>query len=155
MATEYLRRCVELAAEALDAGDHPFGSVLVGPQDVVLAEERNREVTDADPTAHPELALARWAALNLPPAVRSGCTVYTSGEHCPMCAAAHGWVGLGPIVYAGSAAQLAAWRAGWGQPASPVAVLPITALVPGLSVTGPVAPFDEQMRTLHEQAANR
>ena len=45
MATEYLRRCVELAAEALDAGDHPFGSVLVGPQDVVLAEERNREVT--------------------------------------------------------------------------------------------------------------
>src|SRR3954447_3166033 len=61
MATEYLRRCVELAAQALDAGDHPFGSVLVGPPDVVLAEERNREVTDADPTAHPELALARWA----------------------------------------------------------------------------------------------
>jgi hypothetical protein len=58
-------------------------------------------------------------------------------------------------VYAGSGAQLAAWRAGWGQPAPPVAVLPITALVPGLSVTGPVAPFDDQMRTLHEQAAHR
>lgn len=25
----YLRRCVELAAEALEAGDEPFGSVLV------------------------------------------------------------------------------------------------------------------------------
>ena len=25
----HLRRCVELAAEAVDAGDHPFGSVLV------------------------------------------------------------------------------------------------------------------------------
>src|SRR4051812_11138494 len=155
MATEHLRRCVELAAQALDAGDHPFGSVLVGPQDVVLAEEGNREVTVADPTAHPELALPRGAAANLPPAVRAACTVYTSGEHCPMCAAAHGWVGLGPIVYAGSGAQLATWRAGWEQPTSPVAVLPITVLVPGLSVTGPVAPFDEQMRTLHEQATNR
>jgi len=26
----YLRRCVELAAEAVEAGDFPFGSVLVG-----------------------------------------------------------------------------------------------------------------------------
>ena len=26
----YLRRCVELAAEALEAGDEPFGSLLVG-----------------------------------------------------------------------------------------------------------------------------
>jgi tRNA(Arg) A34 adenosine deaminase TadA len=155
MSAEFLRRCVDLAAEALDAGDYPFGSVLVGPDGVVLAEERNREVTDSDPTAHPELALARWAAANLPVQVRGTCTVYTSGEHCPMCAAAHGWVGLGPIVYAGSSAQLAAWRAAWGQPASPVAVLPITAIVPGLNVAGPVAPFDAQMRTLHEQAAQR
>jgi tRNA(Arg) A34 adenosine deaminase TadA len=155
MTDEHLRRCVELAAEALAAGDHPFGSVLAGPAGAVLAEDRNREVTDADPTAHPELALARWAVTNLSPAERAASTVYTSGEHCPMCAAAHGWVGLGPIVYAGSAAQLAAWRAGWGQPASPVAVLPIARIVPGLTVTGPVAPFDEQMRALHEQAAKR
>jgi len=25
--------------------------------------------------------------------------MYTSGEHCPMCAAAHGWVGIGKLVY--------------------------------------------------------
>jgi tRNA(Arg) A34 adenosine deaminase TadA len=155
MTIEYLRRCVELAAEALDAGDYPFGSVLAGPDGAVLAEERNREVTDDDPTAHPEFALARWAAANLPPEVRPECTVYTSGEHCPMCAAAHGWVGLGPIVYAVSATQLAGWRAGWGQSPSPVAVLPIPAVAPGLSVAGPVAPFDEQMRALHERAAKR
>jgi len=28
------------------------------------------------------------------PAERLQATVYTSGEHCPMCAAAHGWAGL-------------------------------------------------------------
>src|SRR3712207_7274778 len=36
-------------------------------------------------------------------------TVYTSGEHCPLCAAAHAWVGLGRIVYASSSVQLTAW----------------------------------------------
>ena len=149
----HLRRCVELARAALEAGDDPFGSLLVDGAGAVRREERNR-AGGGDETQHPELALAQWSA-SLTAEERAACTVYTSGEHCPMCAAAHGWVGLGPIVYAGSGAQLSAWRAGWGQPASPVAVLPITAVVPGLSVTGPVAPFDEQMRTLHERAANR
>ncbi|MBU2663886.1 nucleoside deaminase [Actinoplanes bogorensis] len=152
---EHLRRCVELAAEALEAGDHPFGSLLTGPDGTVLAEDRNREVSANDPTAHPEFALAQWAAANLTAGDRAASIVYTSGEHCPMCAAAHGWVGLGPIVYAGSSTQLAAWRAGWGQEPSPVAVLPIERIVPGLHVTGPVAPFDEQMRVLHERAAKR
>ena len=34
----YLRRCVELAAEAVAAGDFPFGSVLVAADGTVLAE---------------------------------------------------------------------------------------------------------------------
>ena len=96
----YLRRCVELAAQAVEAGDFPFGSVLVGADGTVLTEDRNREVTAGDPTRHPEFELARWAATNLSPQDRAAATVYTSGEHCPMCAAAHGWVGLGRIVYA-------------------------------------------------------
>ncbi len=151
----HLRRCVVLATEALDAGDDPFGSVLADAVGTVLAEARNREVTAADPTAHPELELARWAAAHLPAGERAAATVYTSGEHCPMCAAAHAWVGLGRIVYAASGAQLAGWRAGWGRPAGPVAVLPIGVVAPELSVTGPVAPLDEQMRLIHERAARR
>jgi tRNA(Arg) A34 adenosine deaminase TadA len=150
----HLGRCVDLAREALDDGDEPFGSILVDADGEIRFEDRNR-VKGGDATRHPEFAIARWAADNLTPQQRATATVYTSGEHCPMCAAAHGWAGLGPIVYAGSAAQLAAWRAGWGQPASPVAVLPITRILPGLTVTGPVAPFDERMRALHEQAAKR
>jgi tRNA(Arg) A34 adenosine deaminase TadA len=147
----HLRRCLELAAEALAAGDDPFGSVLAGPDGEILAEDRNREASSGDPTAHPELALARWAAEHLSPELRAASTVYTSGEHCPMCAAAHGWVGLGPIVYAASSAQLAGWRAGWGLRASPVVALPISAVAPGVAVTGPVAPFDEEIRQLHER----
>ncbi|RIQ11796.1 nucleoside deaminase [Jiangella rhizosphaerae] len=151
----HLERCVELAELALEEGDDPFGSVLVSADGTVLAEDRNRETTTADPTAHPELALARWAVRHLPPAERAAATVYTSGEHCPMCAAAHGWAGLGRIVYAASSAQLAAWRAEWGLPESPVRVLPITDVVPGLEVVGPVAPYDERMRAVHQRAARR
>jgi tRNA(Arg) A34 adenosine deaminase TadA len=61
----HLRRCVELAEEAVAAGDFPFGSVLVAVDGTVLAEERNREVSDGDPTSHPEFALARWAAAHI------------------------------------------------------------------------------------------
>ena len=93
----HLRRCVELAAEAVDAGDHPFGSVLVAADGRVLAEDRNRENTMGDATRHPEFELARWAAASMTAADRAGATVFTSGEHCPMCAAAHAWVGLGRI----------------------------------------------------------
>jgi tRNA(Arg) A34 adenosine deaminase TadA len=151
----HLARCVELAREALDDGDDPFGSVLVDLAGNVLAEARNREVSRADPTAHPELELAQWAWRNLDAPGRASATVYTSGEHCPMCAAAHGWVGLGRIFFAGSAAQLAAWRTSWGLPASPVAPLPISAVLPDVVVTGPVTPYDEMMLALHEEAAHR
>lgn len=151
----FLERCVELAEAALAAGDGPFGSVLVSADGVVLAEDHNHETSEDDATAHPELALAQWAARRLPPEERAGATVYTSGEHCPMCAAAHGWVGLGRIVYAASSAQLTGWRAGWGLPPGPVSALPITDVVPGLEAVGPVPPFDERMRAIHERAARR
>lgn len=146
----HLRRCVELAAEALDAGDEPFGSVLVSAGGAVLAEDRNR-VAGGDRTRHPEFELARWAAANLTPEERAAATVYTSGEHCPMCAAAHGWVGLGRIVYASSSEQLAAWLAELGVPAPPVRTLPIQEVVPGLVVEGPVPELAEEVRELHRR----
>lgn len=149
----HLRRCVELATQALENGDDPFGSVLVGADGAVLAEALNRENSDDDPTAHPELTLARWAIGHLTAEERAAANVYTSGEHCPMCAAAHGWAGLGRVVAAASSAQLAAWRAQWGLPAGPVSPLPLTEVVPGVVVITPVSPFDAQMRALHERAA--
>src|SRR5690606_5738006 len=93
----HLERCIELATEALAAGDEPFGSVLVDGDGRVRFEDRNR-VAGGDRTQHPEFAIARWAAAHMSPPERAVATVYTSGEHCPMCAAAHGWVGLGRIV---------------------------------------------------------
>jgi tRNA(Arg) A34 adenosine deaminase TadA len=148
----HLRRCVELASEAVEAGDEPFGSLLVDADGRVRHEDRNR-VGDGDATQHPELALARWAALHLTAEERAGATVYTSGEHCPMCAAAHAWVGLGRVVFAGSSAQLAAWSAELGLPPSPVAPLPITEVAPGLVVDGPCEELAPVLRALHARRA--
>lgn len=144
----FLARAVSLAEEAVAAGDEPFGTVLVSPDGEVLFEDRNR-VGGGDPTRHPEFAVARWATENVPPEVRAECTVYTSGEHCPMCAAAHGLVGLGRIVYASSAAQLSGWQSELGVDVGPVASLPIGAIVPGIRVDGPDPELAERVHRLH------
>jgi tRNA(Arg) A34 adenosine deaminase TadA len=146
----HLRRCVELATEALEAGDEPFGSVLVAADGTVLAEDHNR-VAGGDRTRHPEFELARWAAANMTPLERTAATVFTSGEHCPMCAAAHGWVGLGRIVYVSSSEQLADWLADLGVPPPPVRTLPIGEVVPDIVVEGPVPGLAEQVRDLHRR----
>lgn len=147
----HLRRCVELAAEALTTGDKPFGSVLVAADGTVLAEDRNRDVSAGDRTRHPEFELARWAAVHMTAEERAGATVYTSGEHCPMCAAAHGWVGLGRIVYATSSAQLAEWLGELGVPPGPVRPLPINEVVPEVVVEGPVPELAEEVRALQRR----
>ncbi|MEU6739390.1 nucleoside deaminase [Streptosporangium sandarakinum] len=146
----HLRRCVELAAEALEEGDEPFGSVLVAADGTVLGEDHNR-VASGDHTRHPEFELARWAAANMTPEERAAATVYTSGEHCPMCAAAHAWVGLGRIVYVSSSEQLSAWLAELGVPAPPVRTLPIHEIAPGVIVEGPVPALAEQVHDLHRR----
>lgn len=146
----HLRRCVELAREALEAGDQPFGSVLVSGDGRVLFEDRNR-VAGGDHTRHPEFEIARWAATHLAPAERAAATVYTSGEHCPMCAAAHGWVGLGRIVYVSSSEQLAGWLGELGAPLPPVNTLPIREVVPTAVVDGPEPGLAEQVHELHRR----
>ena len=144
----HLQRCVDLAAEALARGHEPFGSVLVSSEGQVLFEDHNR-IGGGDHTQHPEFAIARWAASNMEAGDRPGATVYTSGEHCPMCAAAHGWVGLGRIVYASSAAQMTEWLAELGVPAFRVRPLPIAAVISDTVIDGPVEEFATQVRALH------
>ncbi|MEI3612049.1 nucleoside deaminase [Pseudogracilibacillus sp. SO30301A] len=147
---KHLRRCVELAQIALEKGDDPFGSVLVSAEGEVLFEDHNH-VASGDHTQHPEFAIARWAAENMTPEERSKAIVYTSGEHCPMCAAAHGWVGLGRIVYASSSEQLAEWMSEMGVDPSPVRNLPIEDVLRDAVVDGPVPDLAEQVRELHRE----
>lgn len=144
----YLRRCVDLAREALEDGDEPFGSILVSAEGEILFEDRNR-VKDGDETRHPEFEISKWSAYHLSPDERAAATVYTSGEHCPMCAASHGWMGLGRIVYAASGAQLRTWLDEWGVPPGPVAPLSINQVAPSVPTDGPAPELADELKALH------
>ena len=102
----HLRRAIELATAGRAAGNAPFGSLLVGPDGTVLAEEHNTVLADNDITAHPELKLARWAARTLTAADAAGTTMYTSCQPCPMCSGAIDRAGLRRVVFALSNEQL-------------------------------------------------
>ena len=106
----HLRRAIELATASRAAGDAPFGSLLVGPNGTVLAEEHNTVLSDNDITAHPELKLARWAAHTLTAADAAGTTMYTSCQPCPMCSGAIDRAGLRRVVFALSNEQLDALK---------------------------------------------
>lgn len=114
-----------------------------------LFADRNR-VSGGDNTRHPEFEIARWAAENLSPDQRKKAVVYTSGEHCPMCSAAHAWVGLGSIYYASSSKQLAGWFAEWGILPGPVETLPINQVATGIEATGPDEELSEQVKILQQ-----
>lgn len=148
---KYLKRCIELAETAAEKGDEPFGSVLVSAAGEILFEDHNH-VAGGDHTQHPEFAIARWAVNHLAPEEREKATVYTSGEHCPMCSAAHGWVGLGRIVYASSSAQLAEWQKEMGVAPSPVKNLSIQEVLHHADVDGPDEELAEEVRKLHLRA---
>ena len=115
----FLRRAIELAARSRAAGDAPFGSLLVGPDGDVLAEDHNTVTSDGDISAHPELKLARWAARELDPATAAATTMYTSCQPCIMCTGAIERSGLGRVVYALSSEQLAGLKPGGGWPQVP------------------------------------
>lgn len=146
----HLRRCLVLARTALQNGDSPFGSVLVAADGRILFEDHNHD-SIGDPMQHPEIAAARWAVQNLTTEQRAVATVYTSGEHCVMCAAAHGWAGLGRIVYASSSAQTSRWLAELNAAPAPVRALPVTEVAPNVPVDGPVDDLAEEVHELHRQ----
>ena len=146
---QHLRRCAQLADIALKAGHGPFGAVLVGANGQTLHEDHNR-VTDEDQTLHAELGVIRWAVANLAPVQRIRTTLYTSCEHCPMCAATHAWAGMGRIVYATSNVQLTDWLISWDVPAPPVVMLPVRSVAPRAVVDGPAPELEEEIKALYE-----
>ncbi len=119
-AEGFLRRAIALAAASREAGDAPFGSLLVGPDGDVLAEDHNTTLSEGNISYHPELKLAVWAAQHLTPEVAAGTTMYTSCQPCPMCTGALARSGLGKVVYALSGEQLDALKTTGNFPAVPL-----------------------------------
>lgn len=132
----FLTQCVALAREAYEAGDNPFGSVLVDENGRVLATAHNRSNTQTI-TAHPEKELAQWALENLSREQRRKATLYTSGEHCPMCAGAHAFSEIGRLVFLSAGSQYANWRQEAGMPEAPIRFLSTKEIIKNVRIDGP------------------
>jgi len=82
-----MRRALELAREAAQAGEVPVGAVVT-LGDEVIAEARNAMRGSSDPTAHAEMVAIRTAAARLDRSRLDDCTLWVTLEPCAMCAAA-------------------------------------------------------------------
>ena len=83
--TDYMRRALELAAQAAQEGDVPVGCVIVRDGEII-GEGRNRREENGDATAHAELEAIRDACRRLGSWRLHRCTMYVTLEPCPMCA---------------------------------------------------------------------
>jgi tRNA(adenine34) deaminase len=83
----FMRRALELAAEAGGRGEIPIGAVIVQGEEII-AESGNLKETNGDPLGHAEVLVIRAAAEKLGRWRLSGCTLYVTLEPCTMCAGA-------------------------------------------------------------------
>jgi tRNA(Arg) A34 adenosine deaminase TadA len=102
----FARHAIALAREARDAGNHPFGALLVLDGEVV-ASAQNTVFTDRDPTAHAETNLVARAIRELSRDQIRRSVLYTSCEPCAMCVGKIYWGGIRSIAYALPATELA------------------------------------------------
>lgn len=102
----YMRRALELAREAADRGDRPFGSLFVHDGEIIM-EDTNAVLSEGDIRRHPELNLARRALADLDGSTRAETTMYTSTEPCPMCAGGMRYAEFDRVIYSTSGPELA------------------------------------------------
>ena len=143
----HLRTANAVAKRALDAGHHPFGAVLVGPDhETVLTEQGN-----IDSVNHAEAVLARMAAKAWTPDELWGCTLYTTVEPCCMCAGTQYWAHIGRLVYGMDEQRLLQFTG--DHPENATLALPCrTVFARGqkdIRVWGPVPEVEDEIAALH------
>ena len=135
------------ARRAMDAGHHPFGALLIGPDHTtVLLEQGN-----VDSVNHAETVLARAAAARYSPVELWPCTLVTTVEPCAMCAGTQYWAHIGRLVYGMSERALLALTG--DHAGNPTLDLPCRDVFARgqkrIAVIGPVLEVEAEIAALH------
>jgi tRNA(Arg) A34 adenosine deaminase TadA len=143
----HLRHANAVAREAMQAGHHPFGALLVAPDgETVWLEQRN-----VDTVNHAEAVLAREAARLHAPALLWDCTLVTTVEPCAMCAGTIYWAHIGRVVYGLSERALLEHTGAHAQ--NPTLDLPCREVLrrgqKAIEVIGPVPQVEHEIAALH------
>ena len=83
----WMAQALELAREALEAGEAPVGCVIVR-DGAVVGRGRNRREGERTALGHAEIEAIAEACRTLGGWRLTGCTLYVTLEPCPMCAGA-------------------------------------------------------------------
>jgi tRNA(Arg) A34 adenosine deaminase TadA len=150
--TTAMQLAIAASRHALAAGNGPYGAVLLSAQGELLHEAGNRQVTDADCTAHAEVVLVREAQARLGADALRGGSVFASGEPCAMCAGALFWAGVRRIVYGASNPLMAELLGGELLPVRCAEVL--AGAQPAVQVDGPWLE-DAAAKVLHQARAQQ
>lgn len=97
-----LRAANDVAKQSIIDGHHPFGAILVAPDnETILLTQQNVNTVN-----HAEAVMARKAAKEFSEEYLWGCTLYTTVEPCAMCSGTQYWANIGKLVYGISEQQL-------------------------------------------------
>ena len=94
----YMRRALELARHAEEAGEVPVGALVV-LNDEIIGEGWNQPIVSHDPTAHAEIVALRAAAARVRNYRLSDAALYVTLEPCAMCAGAMVHARMARVVY--------------------------------------------------------
>lgn len=144
----HLRTANAIAIQASQTGHHPFGAILVAPdQDTVLLQQGNVDVVN-----HAESVLARSAFTQFSSEYLWNCTLYTTVEPCAMCAATQYWANIGQLVYGISEQRLLALTG--NDSANPTMNIPcryiFTHSQKAIAVWGPIPEVEAEIVAVHQ-----
>ena len=134
-------------AEAAAAhGHHPFGAILVGPDETILMRQGN-----IDTVHHAETEIARRAAMEFAPDFLWKCTLVSTGEPCAMCTGTLYWANIGRLVFGFEEVKLLELTG--NHPANPTINLPSRNVLSHgqkkIEVHGPFPEIEEQLVKPH------
>lgn len=95
----YMKAAIKEAYKGIEKREGgPFGAVIV-KDGKIIARGHNQVLLRGDATCHGEVQAIRRASKKLGTHDLSGCTIYTTGEPCPMCLGAIMWANIDRVFY--------------------------------------------------------
>lgn len=96
---QFMRRALDLSYFGLEQNHgNPFGSVVVR-DGTIIGEGWNRVHELNDPSAHAELMAIKDACTKVATPALPDCTIYASGQPCPMCLSLIYLTGIAKVYY--------------------------------------------------------
>ncbi len=96
---KYMRIAIEEAKIAKEAGENPFGAVLLDSEYNFCHKAHSKSIELSDPTAHAEILVIREYCQEHKNVYLKDYILICSGEPCVMCSGAIKWAKIGQIFY--------------------------------------------------------